>query len=82
MNDWPEKPATWPEIMTDVEVCQYIRLDHHDTIAKAKESLRYIRRTQGLPDVGRLGNKVLFRKTAVDSWLASREADERQEMMV
>ncbi len=71
---WPEKPGEWPEVMTDVEVCQYLRLDQqHGIPANAKRSLRHIRRTQGLADVGRLGSRVLFRKVAVDAWLAGRE---------
>lgn len=72
--EWPPHPAVWPEVMTDIEVCQYLRLDErHATPASAKRSLRHIRRTRGLPDVGRLGSRVLFRKAAVDAWLADRE---------
>ncbi len=75
-SGWPPRPEVWPEVMTDIEVCQYLRLDQqHESPASAKRSLRHIRRTRGLPDVGRLGSKVLFRKTAVDAWL---EAQERE----
>ena len=71
---WPPRPEVWPEVLTDVEVCLYLRLDErHDDPASAKRSLRHIRRTQGLTDVGRLGSKVLFRKATVDTWLADRE---------
>ena len=74
-NGWPPKPETWPDVMTDVEVCQYLRLDHqHASPASAKRSLRFIRRTQALPDLGRIGSKVLFRKSAIDAWLAGRES--------
>ena len=60
--------------MTDVEVGLYLRLDEagHDP-ASAKRALRFIRRTQSLPDVGRIAGRVLFRKQAVDEWLAQRE---------
>lgn len=72
---WPPRPEPWPEIMTDVEVCQYLRLDlQHPDPSSAKRSLRFIRRTQGLPDLGRIGSKVLFRRSAVDTWLAARES--------
>lgn len=71
---WPPRPELWPEIMTDVEVCQYLRLDlQHPDPSSAKRSLRFIRRTQGLPDLGRIGSKVLFRRAAVDAWLVTRE---------
>ncbi len=71
---WPPKPEPWPEVMTDVELCMYLRLDQrHASPESAKRSLRYIRRTQGLPDVGRIGGSVLFRRAAVDEWLKARE---------
>ena len=73
-SEWPPRPDRWPEVMTDIEVCQYLRLDQqHQCPASAKRSLRYIRRTRGLPSIGRLGSKILFRKAAVDLWLAANE---------
>jgi predicted DNA-binding transcriptional regulator AlpA len=71
---WPDRPDVWPEVMTEIQVCQFLHLDEERSVATAKRSLRFIRRTQGLPDVGRIGSKVLFRKAAVDEWLARREA--------
>ena len=74
ISGWPERPATWPDVLVDTEVCQYIRLDlTHGTPASAKRSLRHIRKTRGLPCLGRIGGKVLFRKSAVDEWLQSQE---------
>lgn len=74
-SPWPPRPEAWPDVMTEIEVCQYLRLDgRHETPATAKRSLRFIRRTQKLPSLGRLGSKMLFRKAAVDAWLAAREA--------
>ena len=70
---WPDRPSVWPDVMTEVEVCQFLRLDQHLTVPAAKRSLRYIRRHSGLPDAGRVGRHVLFRKSSVDSWLAARE---------
>lgn len=71
---WPTRPEIWPDVMTDIEVCQYLRLDEkHSTPSTAKRSLRFIRRKQGLPSLGRVCSKVLFRKEAVDAWLAKRE---------
>ncbi len=71
---WPAKPDKWPEVMTDVEVCQYLRLDlRHETPAKAKRSLYYIRQNRGLSHVGRTSNKLLFLKTTVDAWLKGQE---------
>lgn len=76
-EQWPERPPAWPEVMTDVEVCQYLRLDTiHDSPASAKRTLRFIRRTDGLPDLGRIANRVLFRRAAVDAWLVEREQRE------
>ncbi|HKQ50464.1 MAG TPA: hypothetical protein VJZ71_20495 [Phycisphaerae bacterium] len=73
-SEWPAPPAAWPELLTDVELAQYLRMDMagHDP-ASAKRALRFIRRTQNLPDVGRIAGRVLFRRAAVDEWLAGRE---------
>ena len=73
ISEWPEPPASWPDVMTDVEVCMYLRIDVGHTPASAKRSLRHIRKTRGLPCLGRIGGKVLFRKAAVDEWLQSQE---------
>ncbi len=76
-EQWPDPPDVWPEVLTDIEVCQYLRLDkRHDAPVNAKRSLRHIRRTTGLPDVGRIGGRVLFRKSTVDRWLMDRENDQ------
>ena len=74
-NIWPPRPRAFPEVMTAVETAQYLRLDdsHRDPKA-AKATLRLLRHTRGLPCVGRIGANVLFRKTAVDGWLAAQEA--------
>ncbi|MCC7315100.1 MAG: helix-turn-helix domain-containing protein [Planctomycetes bacterium] len=72
-NDWPSMPGQWPDVMTEVQVCQYLHLDEGRSVATAKRSLRFIRSTQGLPDVGRIGGKVLFRRSSVDQWLEDRE---------
>ena len=72
-DSWPARPEHWPEIMTSVEVCQFLRLDGYLNPSSAKRSLRYIRRHQGLPDAGRLGRHVIFLKSTVDRWLESRE---------
>ena len=72
---WPPCPKVWPDVLTDVEVCQYLRMDAGHTPASAKRSLRHIRKTRGLPSLGRIGGKVLFRKSAVDEWLQSQEED-------
>ncbi|MEE8170477.1 MAG: helix-turn-helix domain-containing protein [Phycisphaerae bacterium] len=61
-------------MLTTVEACQYLRLDEaHDSPESAKRSLRFIRRTGGLPDAGRICGQVMFRKAAIDEWLARRE---------
>jgi hypothetical protein len=77
-NGWPPRPAEWPEVMTDVELCQFLRLDEtHEDPASAKRALRYIRRTTGLLDAGRIAGRVLFRKATVDTWLAAREGGDQ-----
>ena len=72
-NEWPERPASWPEIITETELAMILRLDEGRSIESAKRSVRFIRRTQGLPDLGRVGRQVLFRRDAVFEWLAARE---------
>ena len=72
-NEWPERPESWPAVLTETEVCQYLRLDGYLTVGSAKRSLRYIRKNQGLPDAGRIGRHLLFRLAAVEQWLESRE---------
>ena len=71
-NEWPERPETWPEIVTEIEVAMILRLDYQ-SIAAAKRSLRFVRRTKQMPDIGRLGRHTLFRRDAVFEWLAARE---------
>lgn len=73
-NGWPDIPPTWPDVMTEVQVCMFLHLHDGRTVATAKRSLRYIRRNEGLPDVGRIGGKVLFRRVAVENWLSERES--------
>lgn len=72
--DWPARPETWPDVLTEIQVCQLLHLDDGRTIDQAKRALRYLRREQGLPDCGRIGRRVLFRLSAVEAWLAAREA--------
>ena len=60
--------------MTDIEVCQYLRLDSiHDSPASAKRTLRFIRRKYGLLDLGRMANRVLFRRATIEVFVAERE---------
>lgn len=74
---WPPRPDVWPDVLTDIEVCQYLRLDSiHDSPTSAKRTLRFIRRQQSLPDLGRIAGQVLFRRAAVDAWLATKERRE------
>lgn len=73
-NTWPAPPATWPDNLTDVETCQYLRLDINHTVAGGKRSLRYLRQFKGLPCAGRMGGRVIYRRAALDQWLAGRES--------
>lgn len=71
---WPERPRHWPDVLTDLEVCQLLGLDAGRSPEQARRTLRHIRRTQGGPaDLGRIGGAVRFRKATVDAWLVSRE---------
>ena len=67
------RPTHWAPVLTELEICQYLRLDGYLNPASAKRSLRFIRRNGGLPDSGRLGRNVIFLKSSVDRWLAGRE---------
>jgi len=71
--EWPQRPESWPPILTDVEAAQYLRLDTVHGIDSAKRALRHIRKTQGLPCAGRIGGRLLFRRDAIDLWLITRE---------
>ena len=72
-NNWPPPPAVWPEVMSEIELCQYLRLDIGHTVEGARRSLRYIRSKRKLPST-RAGRKVIFRKSTVDAWMAAEEA--------
>jgi hypothetical protein len=76
VSEWPPRPANeqWPPVLTATEACQYLRPDQsYKDVASAKATLRHIRRTQNLPDSGRIGATVLFRKVTIDAWLRDRE---------
>lgn len=70
---WPARPDHWPEVMSEIELCQYLKLDIGRTVAGARRSLRYIRSKRGLQGT-RAGRSVIFRKTTVDAWMAAQEA--------
>jgi hypothetical protein len=72
-SEWPARPETWPPVLDEVQAAQYLHLDDGRTIASAKRTLRYLRRNAGLPSPGRIARKVLYRREAIDAWLAGRE---------
>ena len=76
VQEWPPRPPVWPDVLSEVEVCQYLRLDDGRSVEVAKRSLRYIRRTQGLRSAGRVGAGVLFRLATLEAWVADREASQ------
>ena len=59
-------PFVPPEMMTQEDLIRYLRLDvdERNPVERVRNLVRY----QGLP-VTRRGRLLLFRKTAVDSWL-------------
>jgi hypothetical protein len=76
MDGWPVRPEgeVWPPILDEVQAAQYLHLDGEGrTIASAKRTMRYLRRNAGLPSPGRIARKVLYRREAIDAWLAARE---------
>ena len=73
-DEWPERPETWPAVMDEIMVCQYLLLDRDRSIESARRTLRHIRRSAGLRSIGRVGRRVLFRRETVETWLADREA--------
>jgi excisionase family DNA binding protein len=64
---WADRPFAPPEIMTAEDAIRYLRLDVDGR--DPAERLRNLVRRQGLPAVRR-GQLQLFRKVAVDEWLA------------
>ncbi len=73
-GNWPERPAAWGDVLTDLQVCQFLGLDQGRTPASARRTLRFIRgRTGGPPDIGRLGGRCRFRREGVESWLRQLE---------
>ncbi len=72
---WPAWPAgdAWPPVLTEIQAAQYLHLDDGRSVESAKRTLRYVRRRSGLPSSGRVARTVLYRRAAIDAWLAGRE---------
>lgn len=65
-----DEPDDLPSLLTETEVIGYLRLDAKS--GDARERLRNLVRRHRLPIIRR-GNLHLFRRTAVDAWLAAGE---------
>jgi hypothetical protein len=72
---WPALPlgGVFPELLTSVEVAQLLRYDADGTsVERAKRNVQWLVRNRGLPIFSKLGQKYIFRKTDVLSWLGNR----------
>jgi hypothetical protein len=58
--------AIFPELLTDTDAIQYLRLDVDER--NPAERLRNLVRRQGLPVI-RKGKLRLYRRSAIDAWL-------------
>ena len=70
-NDWPARPATWADVMTDGEVALFMRLDlAGHSPESAKLALRHLRRTRGFPHAVRVTRKLMLTpRSAVEAWI-------------
>lgn len=68
-REWPERPTHWPDVMTLIQVCQYLHLDdRHETPESARKSLWLLRNRTKLRSIGRISGQILFRLVDVQNW--------------
>ena len=81
-NGWPERPGgeKFPEVLNVVDVAMLLRYDAVPgmTLNKAARDVRALVR-DGLPTVGKLGRRLLFRRDAVLAWLSQRGGTEAED---
>lgn len=71
---WPDPPDPWPDVLDEIQAAQYLHLDEPGRpIEAVKRTMRYLRQKSGLPSPGRVVRKILYRREAIDAWLADRE---------
>ena len=68
-NDWPDKPETFPDLMTPEEAAQFLRLDQvgHNPVS-AKRTLNYWR-DRGELKATKYGRHVWYLKGELEAFL-------------
>lgn len=70
---WPKRPEEFPDLMTPVEACQYLRLDETDrhTPVSAVRTLKYFR-DRGWLKATKFVRQVWYRKIELDKFLENK----------
>ena len=79
-SGWPPLPANgvFPELLTTVEVAQLLRDDADGmSVERARRNVQWLTRNRKLPVLSKLGQKYLYRKADVLTWLVGRGRDGR-----
>ena len=73
-ESWPPRPEVFPELLDTVDLAMLLRYDASDnsTPDKGARMIRLLVRDAGLPVAGRVGRKLLFKKSQALEWLGSR----------
>ena len=75
-QQWPSQPEVFPEIMTTVEVAQFLRYDETcPTPEHGARVVRYHVKKSGLPALRRFRKGLCFSKAAVMAWLEGQGDD-------
>lgn len=79
MNDWPPRPKdeTFPPLLDTVLVGQLLLYDRRGmTVEQGRRNVRKLVHEAGLPTMGRVGSRLLFRRDSVFTWLGGRGVDD------
>ncbi len=68
-NQWPQRPAALPELMTPIEAAQYLRLDEIGHTAKAAIRTLTYWRDRGQLKATKYARHVWYRKAELDRFL-------------
>ncbi len=58
----------FPELMTEQELCEFLRISHVSAAKDTKNVIEHLKRYRGLPRL-HLCNKTLFPRKAVIDWI-------------
>lgn len=64
----PEQPGTFPDLLTEVELIEYLRIPSVTSAANLHNVIEHLKRFRGLPRI-HICNKTLYPKKAVLDWI-------------